>query len=63
MNKVTKNIGIYILIFALVMGFAYFLNFDESEKVEEYTYSQLVSSLSQEMNGKDVIKEINYVNA
>ncbi|MDY5975035.1 MAG: ATP-dependent zinc metalloprotease FtsH [Anaerovoracaceae bacterium] len=61
MNKVTKNIGIYILIFALVMGFAYFLNFDESEKVEEYTYSQLVSSLSQEMNGKDVIKEINIV--
>ncbi|MCI5885033.1 MAG: ATP-dependent zinc metalloprotease FtsH [Clostridiales bacterium] len=43
------------------MGFAYFLNFDESEKVEEYTYSQLVSSLSQEMNGKDVIKEINIV--
>ena len=61
MNKATKNIGIYILIFALVMGFAYFLHFDKPEGVTEISYSELVSELNDEANGKDVITEINIV--
>ena len=61
MNKATKNIGIYILIFALVMGFAYFLHFDKPDGVTEITYSELISELNDEVNGKDVITEINIV--
>ncbi|MEE0182496.1 MAG: ATP-dependent zinc metalloprotease FtsH [Anaerovoracaceae bacterium] len=61
MNKFAKNIGVYILIFALILGFAYFLNFDGKEEVKNIPLSKMIEYLEAETNGTDKINEINIV--
>ena len=61
MNKFAKNIGVYILIFALILGFAYFLNFDGGEEVKNIPLSKMIEYLEAEKNGTDKINEINIV--
>lgn len=61
MNKFAKNIGVYILIFALILGFAYFLNFDGKDEVKDIPLSKMIEYLEAEINGTDKIKEINIV--
>lgn len=61
MNKFAKNIGVYILIFALILGFAYFLNFDGKDEVKDIPLSKMIEYLEAETNGTDKIKEINIV--
>ncbi len=61
MNKFAKNIGVYILIFALILGFAYFLNFDGGEEVKNIPLSKMIEYLEAEKNGTDKIDEINIV--
>lgn len=52
-KKVAKNIGIYVLIFALVLGMAYFYKDTPSKKVENVEFSEFVIALE-----KGQIKEI-----
>lgn len=61
MNKFAKNIGVYILIFALILGFAYFLNFDGKDEVKNIPLSKMIEYLEAETNGTDKINEINIV--
>ena len=61
MNKFAKNIGVYILIFALILGFAYFLNFDGKDEVKNIPLSKMIEYLEAEINGTDKINEINIV--
>ncbi len=61
MNKFAKNIGVYILIFALILGFAYFLNFDGGDEVKDIPLSKMIEYLEAEKNGTDKIDEINIV--
>ena len=61
MNKFAKNIGVYILIFALILGFAYFLNFDGKDEVKNISLSKMIEYLEAETNGTDKINEINIV--
>ena len=61
MNKFAKNIGVYILIFALILGFAYFLNFDGGDEVKNIPLSKMIEYLEAEKNGTDKINEINIV--
>ena len=61
MNKFAKNIGVYILIFALILGFAYFLNFDGGDEVKDIPLSKMIEYLEAEKNGTDKINEINIV--
>ena len=61
MNKFAKNIGVYILIFALILGFAYFLNFDGKDEVRNIPLSKMIEYLEAETNGTDKINEINIV--
>ncbi len=61
MNKFAKNIGVYILIFALILGFAYFLNFDGGDEVKNIPLSKMIEYLEAEKNGTDKIDEINIV--
>ena len=57
MNKVVKNIGIYAVIFALVLGMAWFYQRDPKEAVEEVDFSQVAKYLQaheiKEMNVTD----------
>ena len=61
MNKFAKNIGVYILIFALILGFAYFLNLDGKDEVKDIPLSKMIEYLEAEKNGTDKINEINIV--
>ncbi len=61
MNKFAKNIGVYLLIFALILGFAYFLNFDGADEVKDIPLSKMIEYLEAEKNGTDRISEINIV--
>ncbi|MCL1981870.1 MAG: ATP-dependent zinc metalloprotease FtsH [Clostridiales bacterium] len=57
MNKVAKNIGIYVVIFALVLGMAWIYQREPKEVVEEVDFSQAVKYLQEreikEMNVTD----------
>ena len=61
MNKFAKNIGVYILIFALILGFAYFLNFDGKDEVKNIPLSKMIEYLEAEKKGTDKINDINIV--
>ncbi len=61
MNKFAKNIGVYLLIFALILGFAYFLNFDGADEVKDIPLSKMIEYLEAEKNGTDRISEIDIV--
>ena len=61
MIKFAKIIGVYILIFALILGFAYFLNFDGKDEVKNIPLSKMIEYLEAETNGTDKINEINIV--
>ena len=52
-KKAAKNIGIYVLIFAMVLGMAYFYKDTPSEKIANVEFSDFVTSLE-----KGAVKEI-----
>ncbi|PKM85438.1 MAG: hypothetical protein CVU86_02190 [Firmicutes bacterium HGW-Firmicutes-11] len=45
MNRIVKNLGIYLVIFALVLGFAWFYQGDQQQPVEPVEFSEFVSQL------------------
>lgn len=45
MNRIVKNLGIYLVIFALVLGFAWFYQGDQQQPVEPVEFSEFVNQL------------------
>lgn len=45
MNRVAKNLGIYMIIFALVLGFAWFYQGKETQQIKEVEFSEFVVNL------------------
>jgi cell division protease FtsH len=45
LNRIVKNLGIYLVIFALVLGFAWFYQGDQQQPVEPVEFSEFVSQL------------------
>ena len=58
MNKYARGIGIWLLIFAFIFGFAFMINYGKQSSTKDIELSTLISYLDQEADGKDVIKEI-----
>ena len=47
-KRTTRNIGIYVLIFALVMGMAFLYNRAPKDESKEIEYSELVEYIAKE---------------
>jgi cell division protease FtsH len=45
LNRIAKNLGIYIIIFALVLGFAWLYQGNQSQQILEVEFSEFVNSL------------------
>jgi len=45
LNRIVKNLGIYLVIFALVLGFAWFYQGDQQQPVEPVEFSEFVNQL------------------
>lgn len=45
MNRIAKNLGIYIIIFALVLGFAWMYQGNQTQQILEVEFSEFVGSL------------------
>lgn len=45
MNRMAKNLGIYLVIFALVLGFAWFYQGNQTQPVKEVEFSEFVNRL------------------
>lgn len=52
MNRLAKNIGIYLLIFAIVLGIAYFYQGTPTEEVSQVSFSDVMSYLKDEQIDK-----------
>ena len=56
-KRTTRNIGIYVLIFALVMGMAFLYNRAPRDESKEIEYSELVEYIA-----KEEVKELSVDN-
>ncbi len=52
LNRLAKNIGIYLLIFAIVLGIAYFYQGTPTEEVSQVSFSDVMSYLKDEQIDK-----------